>query len=58
MGGHQFENAVANLFRNIGFTATVSKSGGDGGVDIVLEKGARRIAVQCKRYKNSVGSDT
>ncbi len=55
MGGHQFENAVANLFRNIGFTATVSKSGGDGGVDIVLEKGARRIAVQCKRYKNPVG---
>lgn len=55
MSGHQFENAVANLFRNVGFIATVSKSGGDGGVDIVLEKGARRIAVQCKRYKNSVG---
>jgi predicted Mrr-cat superfamily restriction endonuclease len=55
MDGHQFVNAVANLFRNIGFTANVSKVGGDGGVDIVLQKEDRRIAVQCKRYKNPVG---
>jgi len=53
--GHAFEQAVANLFRNIGFTAEVSNQGGDGGVDIVLQKAGRRIAVQCKRYKSSVG---
>lgn len=55
MSGHAFEHAVANLFRNIGFTAEVSKRGGDGGVDIILEKANKRIAVQCKRYKSAVG---
>jgi restriction system protein len=55
MTGHAFEKAVANLFRDIGFAAQVSKQGGDGGVDIILQKADRRIAVQCKRYKSSVG---
>jgi hypothetical protein len=55
MSGHAFEQAVANLFRNIGFTAEVSNRGGDGGVDIILQKAHRKIAVQCKRYKSAVG---
>lgn len=55
MSGHSFELAVANLFRSIGYSADVSKRGGDGGVDIVLQKNNRHIAVQCKRYKNVVG---
>jgi len=55
MTGHAFEQAVANLFRNIGFTAEVSNRGGDGGVDIILQKNSRRVAVQCKRYKSPVG---
>ncbi|CAN5408293.1 hypothetical protein BH10PAT3_BH10PAT3_5610 [soil metagenome] len=55
MTGHGFEQAVANLFRNIGFTAEVSNRGGDGGIDIILQNARRRIAVQCKRYKSTVG---
>ena len=55
MTGHAFEQAVANLFRNIGFSAVVSNRGGDGGIDIILQKGERHIAVQCKRYKSTVG---
>jgi hypothetical protein len=55
MTGHGFEQAVANLFRNIGFSAEVSSGGGDGGVDIILQSPNRRIAVQCKRYKSPVG---
>lgn len=55
LGGHEFEASVASLFRSIGFTATVSRRGGDGGIDIILEKPGRKIAVQCKRYKKSVG---
>lgn len=55
MTGHAFEQSVANLFRNVGFTADVSNMGGDGGVDIILQKAGRRIAVQCKRYKTPVG---
>ena len=55
LGGHQFEVQVAILFRSIGFTTVVSKVGGDGGIDIILTKLNRKIAVQCKRYKQSVG---
>jgi restriction system protein len=55
MSGHDFELAVANLFRQIGFSAEVSNRGGDGGIDIILEKDGRRIAVQCKRYRSAVG---
>jgi len=55
MDGHSYEQAIANVFRDIGFTAEVSKRGGDGGVDIVLRHGQRTIAVQCKRYKSAVG---
>lgn len=53
--GHAFEASCAALFRNIGFSALVSRQGGDGGVDIVLTSSTRKIAVQCKRYKKSVG---
>ncbi|MGH7203256.1 MAG: restriction endonuclease [Candidatus Levyibacteriota bacterium] len=55
MTGHAFELSVANLFRSIGFTANVSNRGGDGGVDILIAKNERKIAVQCKRYKSPVG---
>lgn len=55
MTGYAFELSVANLFRSIGYAANVSNRGGDGGVDIILTKNDRKIAVQCKRYKSSVG---
>jgi HJR/Mrr/RecB family endonuclease len=55
LDGHEFERSVASLFRVIGFEAVVSRRGGDGGVDIILTKGGRKIAVQCKRYDKSVG---
>ena len=55
LDGHQFEEAVASAFRRIGYTARVSKQGGDGGVDIVLRKGIECIAVQCKAHKTPIG---
>ena len=55
LDGHQFENAVASVYRSNGYNAKVSKHGGDGGVDIVLEKDGRRIAVQCKAHKAQIG---
>lgn len=55
MSGYGFENAVANLFRGIGCSAETTKRSGDGGVDIIITKGTRKIAVQCKRYNKSVG---
>ena len=53
--GHQFEDAVAAVFRRAGYDAKVSKHGGDGGVDIVLQKEGKRIAVQCKAHKTPIG---
>ena len=55
LSGHAFEASVASLFKAIGFSAVVSRRGGDGGIDIVLTKAGRRIAVQCKRYNKPVG---
>lgn len=54
MDGHQFENAVASIYRTLGFEAIVSKQGGDGGIDIILIKGDEKIAVQCKAHKTAV----
>ena len=55
LDGHQFEDAVASLYRKQGYHAVVSKAGGDGGIDIVLTKDNRRIAVQCKAHNKPVG---
>lgn len=54
LSGHEFEDACASVFRKMGYEATVSKAGGDGGIDIVLVRGEERIAVQCKAHKNPV----
>jgi len=50
LSGSQFEDEVAHLFSQLGYTATVTPRGGDEGIDIVLRKGGQRSIVQCKRY--------
>ena len=55
MDGAKFEHEMASLFRLAGFQAQVTKASGDGGIDIILTRGTRRIAVQCKRYQKDVG---
>lgn len=48
----QFESLVAEGFRHRGFT--VREKGGaapDGGVDLVLARGAERFLVQCKQWR-------
>lgn len=55
LSGHQFEDAVAAVFRNAGYSTQVSKQGGDGGVDIILTKDNKITAVQCKAHKAQIG---
>lgn len=55
LSGHGFEGALAQLFRKKGYTATVSKSGGDEGIDIILENNSERIIVQCKAHSKPIG---
>jgi restriction system protein len=52
----QFENYVAAIFSNLGYTTEVIGKSGDQGVDVVACSGPIRIAIQAKRYTGSVGN--
>ena len=56
MDGHQFEVYLKALFRELGYSPTVTKQSNDFGADLIL-KGKNRIVIQAKRYgmKNRVG---
>jgi restriction system protein len=56
MSGPQFEAFVADLFRAMGHRATLLGGAGDQGVDVIVDYGGERVAVQCKNYKRAVGN--
>lgn len=43
-----FEELTAKLFRKKGYNSKATQFVGDAGIDVVAEKGAERIAIQCK----------
>lgn len=52
----RFELLVCRYFRAIGFDAECTRSGADGGIDVVLQiGGANAGAVQCKAWSGAVG---
>jgi len=52
MSWREFEMLVGEAFRMKGFSVLEVGGGGpDGGVDLVLKKGAERFLVQCKQWK-------
>ncbi|WP_258881572.1 restriction endonuclease [Paenibacillus sp. sptzw28] len=55
MDGHKFEHYLGHLFRSQGYHAEVTQAAGDFGVDLLLKKQGKKIAVQAKRYKGNVG---
>lgn len=54
--GHDFEHWVAAKLNKTGWKATVTQASGDNGVDVIAERKGLSVAVQCKRYKGSVGN--
>jgi HJR/Mrr/RecB family endonuclease len=56
MSGAQFEVFVADLFEAMGHRVVVLGGAGDQGVDIVLDPGGKRIAVQCKNHSKPVNN--
>jgi restriction system protein len=54
--GHDFEHWVAAKLVQAGWKATVTQANGDDGVDVIAERKGLSVAVQCKRYKGSVGN--
>lgn len=54
--GLDFEILVATALQKFGWNTLTTAATGDQGVDIVAERNAMRVAVQCKYYKGSVGN--
>lgn len=54
--GIDFEYWVADRFNERNWSAQVTQGSGDQGVDVVVNIGALRVAVQCKLYTGSVGN--
>lgn len=55
MTGIQFEEFLRLLFMDFGYDVKRTPKSGDYGADLVLEKNQKRIVVQAKRYKSTVG---
>lgn len=53
MTWEQFEKIIRLHFELNGYKATLTNTGADDGVDILLQKGSRREMVQCKLWKTS-----
>jgi len=54
--GPQFEALIASLFKKDGYTVRHCGGSGDEGIDLVLIMGQEKDVVQCKRWKNDIGS--
>lgn len=55
--GFDFENAVGELYRKLGYKVKVTQGTGDGGVDLILQKDGQTIIVQCKAHTHQVGPE-
>lgn len=56
MNGFEFEEFCALKLREKGWKVNKTRNGADQGVDLIIEKGKRKIAVQCKKYKHPIGN--
>lgn len=50
-----FEKEVGNWYERNGYFVEVTKSTGDGGIDVIAEKDGIKTYIQCKHYNGSVG---
>jgi restriction system protein len=50
MDPHQFENAVAELFRALGYDVKQTPFSNDGGKDAIATKDGKKLLIECKRY--------
>lgn len=52
----KFENAVAQDFISMGWTARTTTGSGDQGADVIAERDGMKYIVQCKLYSQPVGN--
>lgn len=55
MSGEEFEELLLEHFRNLGYKGHLTPVTEDYGADLVLEKDGRKIVVQAKRWRGTVG---
>ena len=55
MTGQEFELVCKGLFEKQGYRVSTTKTSGDFGADLVLEKSGKKIVVQVKRSKSNIG---
>ncbi|WP_151795700.1 restriction endonuclease [Acinetobacter soli] len=53
---YEYEMFISNKFMRLGWTACRTKSSGDQGADIIVDKANYRFVVQCKLYSSPVGN--
>lgn len=53
LAAEDFEKYVANVWQGLGYSCKITKSSGDSGIDVVAEKGDKRVLIQAKKYTNS-----
>lgn len=51
MSWREFEFLVGEYFRRRQFTVEETKTGADGGIDLIAEKGSEKYLVQCKQWR-------
>lgn len=56
MSGQEFEQAVAEIFKNMGYKVSDTPVTGDQGVDIIAVRNGIRIGIQAKCYAGKVGN--
>jgi restriction system protein len=49
-----FEETVASVFRDLGYSARVTAYSGDDGIDVILDRGPETVGVQVKRYRDTI----
>lgn len=54
MSWQQFERLVGECFKRQGYSVReIGQGGADGGIDLLLARGAEKVLVQCKQWRNS-----
>src|SRR5205823_1751070 len=50
MSGAEFERFIGKLYTRLGYGVSLTHGGADQGVDLILSKDGKKIAVQAKRW--------
>ncbi len=56
MNGFEFELFCADKLKKEGWNISKTKNGADQGIDLIIQKGKRKVGVQCKKYARPIGN--